>query len=110
MSRKKKGEVCQCTTALLEEELKSVKMDPPSSDKPLKACVGEFVLKCTQLLNSLGYEKFIREHSKLAVEHVLTRVSSDHLKKWMVITAKLLKEDGFRNNFNDFVRNMSSEA
>lgn len=96
--------------ALLEEELKSVKMDLPSSDKPLKACVWEFVLKYTQLLNSLEYEKFIKEHPKLAVEHVLTRLSSDHLKKRMLITAKLLKEEDFRKNFNAFVRKMSSEA
>jgi len=96
--------------AKLEEELSSLRMDKPSGDVTLESCVWKFVLEYTQLLNSLGYEKFIDEHPKLAVEHLLKRISNAQLKNQMVIAAKLMKEEDFRKNFNAFVRKMASDS
>lgn len=96
--------------ANLEEELRNLEMHKTHGDTTLESCVWSSVLDYTELLKRLGYEKFIHGHPKLGVEHVLKRISVAQVKKQMVITAKRMKEDDFRKNFNNFVRSMAQEA
>ena len=81
-----------------------------NSDRSLESCVWSFVLEYTKMLQKCGYETFIEEHPKIAVGHVLKRISYSQLKNRMVITAKLEKEEDFRKNCNALYRRLASEA
>ena len=65
--------------AYLEKHLSGISMD--RSVKNLESRVWKLAVKYSTVLNQLGYSKFIERRPKIAVEHILSKINDDKLKK-----------------------------
>ncbi|PXF44743.1 hypothetical protein BWQ96_05502 [Gracilariopsis chorda] len=96
--------------AQIERDLKYVRMDKNTKSNSLEMQVLRLGLKYSTTLENLGYSEFIEKQPQLAVEHVIKRVTHEQLRKRMLLTIKLRKEEGFKKNYKAFMRELLKEA
>lgn len=60
----------------IERELKNVSFHLTGSDQKLQTGVYRLCLKYMQNLKRCGYDTFLETHPKLAIKHVLKRIST----------------------------------
>lgn len=94
----------------LKDELKYVKLGRADNENNLESQVRRLILEYTKILQKCGYEEFAERHPKIAVEHVLKRISHPFMRNRMLMTAGMKEGEGFRENFRAFVREVSKEA
>ena len=80
--------------AQVEKGIKEIRMD--SSLRSLEFQIWNLGLKYNQKLESLGYSKFIETHPKLAVSHIMQRITNVQLRKRMKLSLRLHKRTGLR--------------
>ncbi|PXF40026.1 hypothetical protein BWQ96_10260 [Gracilariopsis chorda] len=96
--------------AQIERDLKYVRMDKITKSNSLEMQVLRLGLKYSTTLENLGYSEFIEKQPQLAVEHVIERVTLEQLRKRMLLTIKLRKEEGFKKNYKAVMRELVKEA
>lgn len=69
----------------------------------------ELVLNYTQTLEMCGCERFTETHPKLAIGHLMKRLTSDPHKKRLLIAAHVKSDEKWRCNFKAFVKELASE-
>lgn len=92
--------------AQIERGIKHVKLE---KSKNLEIQVWGLGLRYATTLDKLGYSKFIEKQPYLAVQHILKRITHEHLLKRMKLTYKLRKEE-FKKDYNLFMRELAKEA
>ena len=96
--------------ALLESELRHVRMERAGRNSSLERQVWRLCLKYTSKLQKCGYDEFVKKQPKLAVKHLVRRISHPQLKSRMILTLRLRKEDGFGKDYTSFVQELAKEA
>lgn len=94
----------------IERDLRQVRMEHGPKHMSLEMQVLTLGLKYATTLDNLGYSAFIQKQPQLAVGHVLKRVTHDQLRNRLLLTIKLRKEEGFKKNYNAFMRELVREA
>ena len=94
----------------IERDLKQVRMGHGAKHMSLEMQVLKLGLHYATTLDNLGYSAFIQKQPQLAVGQVLKRVTHEQLRNRLLLTIKLRKEDGFKKNYNVFMRELVREA
>ena len=93
--------------AQVEKGIKEICMD--SSLRSLEFQIWNLGLKYNQKLKSFGDSKFIATHPKLAVSHIMQRITNVQLRKRMKLSLRLHK-DKLKEDYLLFMRETASEA
>ena len=96
--------------AFLERELRNVAMERRGKECTLERQVWRLCLKYTSALQKCGYDEFVSKQPRLAVQHIMRRISHTQLKARMRLTLRLRKEEGFGKDFRAFVQELGKEA
>lgn len=93
--------------AQIEKGICKICMD--RSVKTLEMQVWQLGLQYATKLEEIGYSKVIQMQPKLAIGHILRRISHLQLRKRMKLTLKLRKEE-FKKDYQLFMRETAKEA
>lgn len=93
--------------AQIEKGVSKIRME--KSQKSLEMQVWRLGLQYATKLEDLGYSTFIASQPKLAIGHILKRLSHEQLRKRMKLTLKLRKKE-LKNNYQLFLRETAQEA
>ena len=93
--------------AQIERDLSSVKMDQGSGSLEMK--IWNLGLQYATKLEELGYSSFIEAQPKIAIGHILQRITHLKLFKRMKLTFRL-KKDEMKADYNNFMRETAKEA
>lgn len=93
--------------AQIERDISSIKMERTAGS--LEMQVWNLGLQYATKLDNLGYSTFIDSQPKLAIGHILNRLTHDKLQKRMKLTFRL-KKDQMKADYNNFLRETAKEA
>ena len=96
--------------ALIEEKISNVKLERADKEYTLQQQVWRLIHSYLSTLENCGYCDFSKNHPKLAVEHIMRKVTHPFLRNRMLIIARLKTEQEFKKDFNLFVRTLANEA
>ena len=95
--------------ALVQKEIKSVRLPEESSSATLETRVMSLCVAYNTKLKECGYKNFIKEQPKLALEHIMNRITHKKLKERMT-HSKALNKEVLEKDFGQFVRTLTCEA
>lgn len=96
--------------AKIERELQDVKLGRADATNNLQRQVWRLCLKYHEKLKQCGYDQFVKQQPKLAVGHIMKRITTHAgLGKRMLLTLRLRKKE-LEGNFPLFMRELSNEA
>lgn len=92
--------------AQIERGIKDVRLN---KSRNLEMQVWQLGLRYATTLENLGYSAFISSKPKLAIDHILKRITHEKLSNRMKLTYKLRKEE-LKENYLLFMRELAKEA
>ena len=93
--------------AAIERIIEKLRMDPKLSS--LESQVWKLALDYEKILTAAGYNEFISKNTSLAVQHIMSRITHDALRKRAVLTYRM-KKDTYKSNYNLFLQELASDA
>ena len=93
--------------AQIEKGIHKLSMD--STQKSHEMQVWRLGLDYATTLEDLGYSTFIATRPKLAIRHILKRITHDQLRKRIKLTLKIRKDE-LQSNYQSFMRETAKEA
>lgn len=95
--------------ALIEREILGVKLASQRRNKKLEFQILDLCMKYAKTLRDCGYKDFVEQQPKLAIKHIMKRVTHTRLLTRMTHTLRIRKSE-LEANFKAFVKTLAEEA